>query len=203
MDINRRAIKQEGKRLLVGNWGVAIQLFIITMVVTFVAEFTGIILLPFVAILGQVIIEGANVYYYLGIVHGNKRGLGEVINLSIKQFIRILGISFISGLLTLLGMLLFIIPGIILSLRYSMAIYVAIDNENLGIMDCLKESARITNGYKTDIFMFTLSFIPLSLTALITFGLSLLYVVPYIGMSQAVLYNQIKMSKYKVDEGNI
>ncbi len=59
----------------------------------------------------------------------------------------------------LLWSLLFIIPGIIATYRYSMAFFVMIDNPELGIMDCLAVSKQMMKGNKFKEFCLTLSFI--------------------------------------------
>ncbi|MBQ4649368.1 MAG: DUF975 family protein [Firmicutes bacterium] len=61
--------------------------------------------------------------------------------------------------------LLFIIPGIIASYKYSQAFYVMIDNPQLTPGQCIKESCRIMNGNKATLFILELTFIGWSLLA--------------------------------------
>ncbi len=56
---------------------------------------------------------------------------------------------FVTNLITLAGTLLFIIPGIIWSLKYGLAPYLALD-KGLSVKESLNESARITKGIKWD-----------------------------------------------------
>lgn len=54
--------------------------------------------------------------------------------------------------------LLFIIPGIIASFRYSMAWYVKVEHPEYSAAKCLAESGRLMKGHKLDFFCFGLSY---------------------------------------------
>lgn len=101
-------------------------------------------------------------------------------------------ISFLVGIFVFLWSLLFIIPGIIKGYAYSMSYYVWLDNPTLTASEALKESERIMNGHKMDLFVLQLSFIGWILLCLITFGLATLFVTPYMSFSNAAFYESIK-----------
>ena len=95
----------------------------------------------------------------------------------------------------LLWSLLLLVPGIIAAYRYSLAVYVMIDHPEYSAMDCLRESKRLTNGYKAQLFMLDLSFILwLLLTALPFLGYAAqVYVTPYMETARVLYYEQIRM----------
>ena len=91
--------------------------------------------------------------------------------------------------------LLFLIPGIIKSLAYFMAPYILAECENVTATEAIKLSKRMTSGYKGEIFVMQLSFILWNMLSMITFGvLGVLYVNPYIYISLAGLYEELKQN---------
>ncbi len=93
---------------------------------------------------------------------------------------------------TCLWSLLFVIPGIIKAISYSMAYFVLADNPELSAKEALDESKRITSGHIGDLFVLYLSFIPWVLLGAITCGLALIYVVPYMQTTMANYYLELK-----------
>lgn len=63
--------------------------------------------------------------------------------------------SVIAFILTLVGLLLFIVPGIIIAITLAFWSYLVIDRE-LGPIEALKESARLTRGRRWQLFVFFL-----------------------------------------------
>jgi len=60
---------------------------------------------------------------------------------------------------TMLWSLLFVIPGLIASFRYSQAFYIMIDHPEYTPGQCIRESCRMMNGNKAKLFHLQLSFI--------------------------------------------
>ena len=96
------------------------------------------------------------------------------------------------AIFTCLWSLLFVIPGIIKAISYSMAYFVLADNPELSAKEALDESKRITSGHIGDLFVLYLSFIPWVLLGAITCGLALIYVVPYMQTTMANYYLELK-----------
>ena len=93
---------------------------------------------------------------------------------------------------TFLWSLLFVIPGIIKAFSYSMAYYVKIDHPEYDWNACIKESMRIMDGHKMELFVLMLSFIGWTIVGLCACGIGLLWVEPYIETAYANFYNSIK-----------
>ena len=96
--------------------------------------------------------------------------------------------------------LLLIVPGIIAAYRYSMAHYVLITNPDLGVMDCIRESKRLTKGWKGALFIMDLSFLGWTLLCMIPVlgWLLSIWVAPYRALTFLQAYEQI--SGYTVAE---
>ncbi|MCB9585557.1 MAG: hypothetical protein H6718_09170 [Polyangiaceae bacterium] len=71
------------------------------------------------------------------------------------RFPAVLGMGFLAGILILLGLILLIIPGIILSYGLYMGAYFVIDHR-MGPVEGLKKSWEVTNGHKANLFVFSL-----------------------------------------------
>lgn len=106
-------------------------------------------------------------------------------------------ISLLVFVFTFLGMLLFIVPGIILALGFSMVYLIYVDSDEKLPMEYLNESKELMDGYKWDYFKFTLSFIGWILLSIITLGIGLIWTIPYISTAQIVYYDELKKQKEK------
>ena len=79
--------------------------------------------------------------------------------LGFERFGKALGLLLYQMLFVFLWSLLFIIPGIIASIRYSQAFYVLADDPNKSIRQCMDESKFMMQGNKAKYFVLSLSFI--------------------------------------------
>ena len=84
---------------------------------------------------------------------------------------KLLLLNLVCGFFIALWSLLFVVPGIIAAYRYSMANYILVNRPDIGIMECIRESKRMTQGHKGELFMLDLSFL----------GWFLLCLVPVLG----------------------
>ncbi len=113
-----------------------------------------------------------------------------------KVTFKTLAIGILTGLFTALGLLLFIVPGVVISLRYSLAVFILMDDPEKGPVQCMKESGRLMRGHKWRLlklyFSFILWYIASNLvTNLIGAPLLNIYLTPYINLSTAVFYNEL------------
>jgi uncharacterized membrane protein len=93
---------------------------------------------------------------------------------------------------TALWTLLLIVPGIVKSLSYSMAYYIMLDNPGMNAIDAITASRKMMNGHKRRLFCLLLSFIGWGLLCIPSFGIGLLWLIPYIALSQANFYEDLK-----------
>jgi Predicted integral membrane protein len=95
-------------------------------------------------------------------------------------------------LFTFLWTLLFIIPGIIATFRYSMSFYILHDHPELKPKAALELSKQMMVGRKGKLFLLYLSFIGWGLLAMLTLGIGMLWVMPYVHASVASFYEDVK-----------
>lgn len=110
-----------------------------------------------------------------------------------RMYRPVLGAMFLRELLTFLWSLLFVVPGIIKGLAYSMVPYIIYENPHLTASQALKISEKMTDGAKGDLFVLKLSFIGWNILSAITGGIvGYFYVYPYMGVTYAGVYDQLK-----------
>ncbi len=91
------------------------------------------------------------IYTYLHTAKGKKVELSESIIESYKHFWPLIGVTILSGMIILLGLLLFIVPGIIMLRRYMLAPFYVMDR-NLGITEAMTTSAAESKQYSGPVY---------------------------------------------------
>lgn len=97
----------------------------------------------------------------------------------LNHVFKMIGVYFLTAIIVAAGTILFIIPGIIFAYMYSQALYIIGENPELGIWEAMQESKRMMNGYKFNLFLFSLSFIGHFLLIIVTLGFYGFYFFPY------------------------
>ena len=98
----------------------------------------------------------------------------------------------IGVLATLLAIITLGIGAIILGLAYAMVPYLLRDYPELTAREALRTSREMMKGHKWDLFVLQLSFIGWILLAILTAGIGYLWLEPYIQMSVAAFYEDLK-----------
>lgn len=101
-------------------------------------------------------------------------------------------LGFMESLFIALWSLLFVIPGIVKTYAYSMAFFIKHDNPDYTWSQCLKESQRMTNGKKGELFMLDLSFIGWYIVGSLCLGVGTLWVAAYHETAKANFYENLK-----------
>jgi hypothetical protein len=113
--------------------------------------------------------------YLLGLAIADKKELpiAQLVTFDMR-WLYVFGALILAALGILLGFVLLIVPGVILALMWSVASY-GIADRKLGPVEALKESARLTKGYRLRIFVLAL------LSLLLIILMALLSAVPVVG----------------------
>jgi len=131
--------------------------------------------------------------YALGISRNremNYWSLFEGFNYFAKCFL----LNVIINIVTLIGNVLFVVPGIVLSCIYSQAYYILIDNPEKGVFQCMRESRILMRGHKMEYFTLELSFIGWYIMTYMPYfigSIVLIWVTPYTELTFARYYNTI------------
>jgi uncharacterized membrane protein len=118
---------------------------------------------------------GATAFYLAA--HDNP----ETVDLSLlwhpRPFWKFLGVTILLTLAVAIGLILLIVPGIIFGLMFMFATFVVIERE-LGPIDAMNESHRITRGHKWQLFGFMLLLLLINLLGLLALVVGLLVSIP-------------------------
>ena len=104
--------------------------------------------------------------------------------------------QFFQGMLVFLWSLLFIIPGVIASYRYSMTPYILSENMDLSVMEAITQSKKMMKGNKFRLFCLELSFLGWNILAVLTLNIGDLWVHPYREAARAAFYREISEARY-------
>jgi uncharacterized membrane protein len=150
--------------------------------------------------LGIFIVNGAFMLglagYFLKRIRGEEIALKNIFD-GFKRFWTAFLLSFFTFLFVMLWSLLLLIPGIIKAFSYSMAVYILHDNPGMSSLEAIKKSKIMMKGYKGKLFLLELSFIGWIMLGALSFGIGLLWVYPYMYLSIANFYENLKRTQEK------
>ena len=100
----------------------------------------------------------------------------------------------------ILWMLLLIIPGIIAALSYSMTYFIIADNNSIGALDAITKSKEMMRGNKWKLFCLGFRFFGWGLLCILSVGIDFLWLYPYMMVSFAQFYDDIKRQETAVKQ---
>lgn len=107
--------------------------------------------------------------YFLNMIRGRSQKFVDVLE-GFEYIVKAMGLLFMVTLFTVLWTMLFVIPGIVASLRYSQAFYILAENPELSVMECINRSKIMMTGNKKKLFGLCLSMLGWFLLASIPFA---------------------------------
>ena len=108
-----------------------------------------------------------------------------------KDSLNLFVLNLLETVFIFLWMLLFIIPGIVKALSYSMAFYIHDDNPSLSALECIDESKKLMKGHRMDLFLLILSYFGWFILCLLTFGILFLFVGPKYQTAHYLFYRNL------------
>jgi uncharacterized membrane protein len=108
-------------------------------------------------------------------------------------FLKVIWLGILQYVFTLLWSLLFIVPGIMAAYSYRQAFYILLDNPEKSALECIRDSKRLMNGNRFDLFVLDISFLGWLLLdrfveAYAIFRLFSTWLSPYMGITRAGFY---------------
>lgn len=125
--------------------------------------------------------------------NGDNNLTANIFNLGFKNYLHNVWGYFLMVIFILLWTCLLFIPGIIMAFAYAMTPYILVDNPEMKAIDAIRKSRSMMKGHKFDFFYLGLSFIGWILLSILTLGIGLLWLIPYMQTSMAAFYNDLKM----------
>jgi len=109
---------------------------------------------------------------------------------NLKPYWRVLGATLLLGVIFFVGFLLLIVPGVYFALKYQMTINLIID-KNMGIMDAMRASAKMTEGRKMSLLGFDFASLGVIILGAICLGFGVLIAMPIVWLAGIVVYRQL------------
>jgi uncharacterized membrane protein len=176
-------------------WMVFVVSLIVAAVMSSNAAFIGLILT------GPALVGFA--VYLLDVVE-NEQSKGDKFELLLagvkNNFANALVAFILQSIFVFLWSLLFIIPGIIKALAYSQVFYLLAEDPSLSPTEALSKSQDLMRGHKMRLFWLGLSFLGWFLLGILTFGVGLIFVLPYYQTTLAYFYLDVRGEKPKQAE---
>ena len=134
--------------------------------------------------------------YFLKISRENKSSFYDLFG-GFKPLINILLVFIIVNGLTIIGFIFFIIPGIIISLGFSMSYYIIAEKPEMQVIEVLEKSWKMMDGKKTELFMLHLRFLPWYFLGLLFFIVGVFIIMPWHNLALANYYLTIKDENFR------
>jgi hypothetical protein len=122
----------------------------------------------------------------LNVVSGKAFSVGMLFGQGDKLFRGFFG-GILFGIMVAIGLLLLIVPGIYLALRYGQYMNAIVD-KNMGIMDSFAYSSRITENNRMNVFVIALFAILISVAGCLAFIVGILFAYPMTVVMWIVAY---------------
>ena len=183
-------LMQQARESLAGKWGQAIGAFVVYMLIVIAVQ-----LIPFAGPIISLLIGGPMAIglatYSLALARDEDANINQLFE-GFNKFGLALAAYFLMLVFILLWMLLLIIPGIIAAFSYAMTFYIIADDESIDAMEAIDKSKAMMDGYKWKYFCLALRFVGWALLCILTLGIGFLWLVPYMQVSNAKFYEDVK-----------
>lgn len=137
------------------------------------------------------------IIFYVRFVNRNEIEIENLFE-GYKNYFKTVGIVAVYNIVVMIGLLFFIIPGIIFTYMFSQVLFIVAENPEIGVFDAMKQSAQMMKGHKLELFVFHLSFIGWIFLCILTCGLGIVVLTSYMTTALTCFYNDLK----KLQMGN-
>ncbi len=195
MKTTNKDLMAQARAALSGKWGLAVGALAIVTLINIAAE-----IVPVVNFIVPLIIAGplalGVAIFTLAIARNKETKVTEVFS-GFDRFATALATYLLSLLFIILWALLLIIPGIIAALSYSQIYFILADNPSIGAMEAIDRSKKMMMGNKWKIFCLGWRFFGWALLCVLTLGIGFLWLFPYMSVTFAKFYEDIKNTENK------
>ncbi|MBI2612228.1 hypothetical protein HYW59_00210 [Candidatus Kaiserbacteria bacterium] len=108
-----------------------------------------------------------------------------------KPFWKFLAAEFLVGVIVFIGLILLIVPGVIAILMLLFSVYIVIDRE-LGPIEAMKESMRITRGSRSELLLLVLMCIVLNILGMAALIVGLFISIPITALAVVHAYRTLE-----------
>ena len=186
-----RVFKERALAALQGNWKPAATAGLVFLLLCCAVSGLG-QLIPVVPLLFIGTFISAGIYFvFWDLLKTGKVDLKMMFE-PFRDYVRYLVGFLLQVVYTVLWSLLLIVPGIIKSISYAMMPFIMRENPEMTGEQAICLSMKMMEGHKMDYFLLSLSFIGWALLAVITLGIGMIWLHPYMATSIAAFYEEVK-----------
>lgn len=160
---------------------------------------TASLLIIAISLMMLMISTGFSIYCY-NVCSGRKGSYGNLFD-AFAIFGKVFLLNLLMAVFIYLWALLFIIPGIIAAYRYRQALYIMLDHPEYSALECIRESKKMMNGRKGELFVLDLSFLGWNLLTVIPFVS--IFVIPYTNFTYVNYYLALRDMPSPDGEGEL
>jgi len=99
---------------------------------------------------------------------------------------------FAYNIIVFLGLIFFIVPGIIFLIKYQFASFIVLNEKNTGIREAFSKSSFLASSLYLKLFLFEIFLAFVNLTGFLCFGFGLLITIPTTIIARAKVYKELK-----------
>ena len=189
MTKENKVLMQEARETLRGKWGLAVGAYFLYMLITVIAGSPAKIGSVIQLLISGPLLLGLSAFF-LSLSRKEEVSVSFIF-IGFQDFVR----SFIAYLLMALFIglwsLLFIMPGIIAALAYSQTFVILREDRSVSAGQAIKRSKALMQGNKKKLFFLGLRFFGWFLLSILTLGIGLLWLMPYLHTALAGFYDDI------------
>lgn len=221
-------LKNEALAALKGNWAPAVLAAVLLVVITvmlsipsYVADFfaqdvtsyedvdltklmISLMLTQIGGILSVFLLYPMSIGYAVAhkdlLLYGDASVTRNVIRHSFKGYFRNVLAMLLTYVFTALWMLLFIVPGLVKAYAYAMTPFIIKDYPELSPNQAINLSIKMMDGHKFDLFCLSMSFIGWILLSILTLGVGLVWLMPYMETTVAAFYQDVKEEYMSIEK---
>ena len=195
MVFDRAMYKENARRQLSGKWGAAMAVAVMASIFSLLSMWIPGLgenkLFTLLLFVFSGPLSVASACFFLNVAQNKEASVNDFFS-GLSYFLKALAVYVLLDVIIFIGVALFIIPGIIAGLGLSMTSYIVANNPNVGVIDALKLSWKMTKGHKMEIFILFLTLIGWFILDGITLGIANLYVYPYTNTILANVYYALR-----------
>ena len=152
-------------------------------------------LVPFIGVIAGILIAGplalSSALLWLAYARGQETPPATIFR-GFDNFLNAFIAYLLIFIFTLLWTMLLIVPGIMAYLSYYMTFFIMADDPNIKPREAIRKSRAMMQGHRTKLFFLSLRFIGWDILGLLTLGIGFFWITPYLYVSFAKFYEDIK-----------
>lgn len=194
MTKNAKFFREAAWSQLTGKWQPAVIFSLVYMAIVLVINYVGTKndYISFLSMLLLYPLQYGAAVAFLGFKRtGVDVKIGDMF-VGFNDYGRVFVTILLQTLYIVLWSLLLVVPGIIKAISYSQTIYILKDNPELKFNGAIERSMAMMEGHKMEAFLLGISFIGWLLLGVLTLGIGMLWVTPYMSTAYAHFYDYVK-----------